>query len=117
MAGGNKYHAKKAPCFHGHVHDSKGEAHRCNELHDDQSAGLISDIVVHPRYFFVIGGAKVMGANNQALRFTPDFAYLDNATGRTVVEDFKGFRTKDYGLRVAFFRALYPELDFRESRR
>lgn len=112
----NKYGAKKAPCLHGHMHDSKGEAARCNQLHDDQAIGLVSDIVVQPRYFFVIDGAKVKGKGGQALRFTPDFAYLDNATGRTVVEDFKGMRTEAYGVRSAFFRALYPEIDFRETR-
>lgn len=103
--------------MHGHTHDSKGEAQRCNELHDDQAASLISDLCVQPRYFFSVDGRKVKGLNGQQLRFTPDFAYLDPTTGRTVVEDFKGMRTEAYGVRSAFFRALYPEIEFRETRK
>lgn len=116
MARGNKYGATKADCLHGHKHDSKGEAARCNQLHDDQACDLIADLCVQPRYFFVIDGNKVKGKGGQALRFTPDFAYLDRNSGNTVVEDFKGMRTEAYGVRSAFFRALYPEIEFRETR-
>ena len=113
---GNKFGAKKTPCLYGHMHDSKGESLRCNELHEEESAERIADLVIQPRYFFSIDGVKVKGINGHQLRYTPDFAYLDRATGRTVVEDFKGMRDRAYGVRSAFFRALYPEIDFRETR-
>ena len=32
----------------------------------------------------------------RSCRYVADFVYTDRATGRTVVEDTKGFRTKEY---------------------
>jgi hypothetical protein len=32
----------------------------------------------------------------KAVRYVADFVYIDNDTGRMVVEDTKGFRTPDY---------------------
>ncbi|RYG87624.1 MAG: DUF1064 domain-containing protein [Alphaproteobacteria bacterium] len=112
----NKYGAKKADCLHGHKHDSKTEAARCNELHDDQATGLISDIIVHPQYYFHINGQPLKHPKGRRIGIKADWAYLDNASGNTVVEDRKGFRTRDYVLRVAIFRACYPEIEFRETR-
>jgi hypothetical protein len=116
MARGNKFRAIRTDCLHGHRHDSKTEAARCNELHDEQATGLISDIIVHPKYYFHINGVELKHPKGRRIGITADWAYLDNTTGATVVEDRKGVRTRDYVLRVAIFRALYPEIEFRETR-
>lgn len=116
MARSNKFRAKRTDCLHGHRHDSKTEAARCNELHDEQASGVISDIVVHPKYWFWINGTQLKHPGGRRIGITADWAYLDNTTGATVVEDRKGVRTRDYVLRVAIFRALYPEIEFRETK-
>jgi hypothetical protein len=114
--GGNKYFAKKTECAFGHKHDSKSEASRCNELHEEQDLGLISQLEVHPKYFFAIHGKQVKHDNGRRVGMVPDWAYLDNRNGKTVVEDRKGMVVRDYAIRKAIFRALYPEIEFRETR-
>lgn len=110
---GNKYSAKKEACRHGHVHDSRKEARRCNDLHLLLRAGAISDLEQQPKYMFTINGVPVTALNGRQLRFTPDFRYREN--GQLIVEDTKGVRTTDYQLRAAFFRALHPEIVLRET--
>jgi hypothetical protein len=43
----------------------------------------------------------------------PDFQYFSG--DENVVEDVKGFKTADYTLRKAIFKALYPHITFVES--
>ena len=112
MKRGNKYHAKKATCQHGHTHDSRKEANRCDELHLLQRAGAISDLEQQPEYRFTVDGRAVMVGKRQ-LKFTPDFRYVEN--GQLAVEDVKGVRTRDYIVRAAFFRASYPDTILRET--
>jgi hypothetical protein len=47
--------------------------------------------------------------------YVADFAYTDRQ-GRRVVVDVKGFRTKEYRIKVKLFRERYPELVFEERR-
>ena len=35
----------------------------------------------------------------KAVTYIADFVYIDNATGKTIVEDCKGFHTKEYILK------------------
>lgn len=110
---GNKFKAKRTPCYHGHVHASKKEAGRCNDLHILQRAGAISDLEQQPVYRFTINGVPVTHLNGRQLKFTPDFRYIEG--GRLTVEDAKGVRTEAYQVRAAFFRACHPELILRET--
>ncbi len=110
----NKYRAKKAECQHGHTHDSGREAKRCNELHLLERAGQISTLRVHPQFWFIIDGQQVKHPNGWRVGFKADFAYIELPDLQDVVEDSKGFRTEAYVLKAAFFRALFPEVDFRE---
>ncbi|WP_380873621.1 hypothetical protein ACFB49_42730 [Sphingomonas sp. DBB INV C78] len=48
--GTNKFSAKKTACAHGHMHASKREALRCNDLHILQRAGQISDLKQQPKF-------------------------------------------------------------------
>jgi len=43
---------------------------------------------------------------------TADFVYEEN--GKTVVEDVKGVRTRDYILKRKLFKYNYPDIQFRE---
>ena len=110
----SKYGAKKTPCNQGHTHDSKREAKRCDELHLLQRAHEIMSLQIQPRFEFVISGKPVMMKNHQAARFTGDFAYVEVKSQKQVVEDSKGFVVRDYPLRAAIFRHLFPQIELRE---
>jgi len=110
-ASGSKYGAKKSNCLHGHEHASRREAKRCNELHLLQRAGKIERLEQQPVFRFEVAGQPVMLENGQQARLTADFTYVEN--GRQVVEDSKGFVVRDFPLRWALARALWPEIDWR----
>lgn len=110
----NKYGAKKADCQYGHRHDSIREAKRCNELHLLLRAGEIERLEFQPQYWFEINGRQIKHDNGRRVGFKPDFRYWDRHSGKQIVEDAKGFTTRDYPLRAAIFRALHPELVLRE---
>ena len=49
----SKYNASKMQCRQGHVHDSKKEAWRCNELHQMLERGEITDLQIQPAYILI----------------------------------------------------------------
>jgi hypothetical protein len=110
---GNKYHAKTAACSHGHTHDSRKEARRCDELHLLQRGGVISDLRVQVQFWFTIDGRQVKHENGRRVGIKLDFGYVEN--GANVVEDTKGVKTEAYVLRAAIFRALFPTIALRET--
>jgi hypothetical protein len=109
-----KYRAVKANCNAGHTHDSKREAIRCNELHALEAAGEISDLMIHPQYWFVINGRQLKHSNGRRVGYKSDFEYVEN--GMLVTEDVKGVVVRDWPLRRAVFKALYPHHDLRETK-
>ena len=109
-----KYRAVKAQCNSGHTHDSKREATRCNELHALEAAGEISDLIIHPQYWFVINGKQLKHGNGRRVGYKSDFEYVEN--GMLVTEDVKGVVVRDWPLRRAVFKALYPNHDLRETK-
>jgi len=109
-----KYRAVKAQCNTGHTHDSKREAIRCNELHALEAAGEISDLMIHPQYWFVINGRQLKHSNGRRVGYKSDFEYVEN--GMLVTEDVKGVVVRDWPLRRAVFKALYPHHDLRETK-
>ena len=78
----------------GEIFDSQREAQRYGELALLQRAGQISDLKRQVRYELIptqrIGGKVV----EKSCVYIADFVYTEN--GETVVEDTKGFRTRDY---------------------
>ena len=109
----NKYGAKKTHCSHGHKHDSKKEAARCEVLHDLWAVGQISNLVNQPVYHFVIDGKQVKHDNGRRVSYRADFEYVQD--GQKITEDSKGYITADYVLRKAIFKALYPTIVFRQT--
>jgi hypothetical protein len=109
-----KYRAVKAQCNSGHTHDSKREAIRCNELHALEAAGEISDLMIHPQYWFVINGRQLKHPNGRRVGYKSDFEYVEN--GMLVTEDVKGVVVRDWPLRRAVFKALFPHHDLRETK-
>lgn len=113
-----KWKAKKAYCKEGHKHDSLSEAKRCDELHLMQTAGEIDDLIVWPQFWFVINGRQVKHDNGRRLGYKGDFQYT--LEGREIVEDVKGSSkvvdSRDWPIRKAVFKALFPTHELREIR-
>lgn len=101
---GNKYGAKKTG-----THASQKEHNRANRLKLMQRAGLISNLreqvsfeLIPAQYEKTSGKDRAEGASpksriiERSCRYIADFVYTDNETGQTIVEDTKGYRTKEY---------------------
>lgn len=107
----NKYRARQTKCFQGHVHDSKHEAMRCNELSTLERAGEIRELQQQVKYTLIPTQREASsevyksGANKgqhkpgkvleKECNYYADFDYYTRS-GEHVVEDTKGVKTKDY---------------------
>ena len=109
-----KYGNKKTE-YDGHIFDSLAERRRYQELKLLLAAGQIVDLELQPKYILV---PKQKG--ERELTYTADFRYrepipfTDPAAYVVVVEDVKGFKTKDYIAKRKLFKWLHPDIDFRE---
>ena len=79
--------------------DSGREAARYIELRMLVRVGIIRDLELQKRYPIVINGVKVCA-------YIADFVYRDQS-GRTVVEDSKGIRTRDYIIKSKLMLAVH----------
>ena len=107
----NKYGNKKVT-VDGEVFDSKREYYRYTDLKFLESCGDISDLRRQVVYELIPAqrekstrvykkgrkkGQPIEGKIiEKAVNYVADFVYTDKATGKEVVEDAKGMRTKDY---------------------
>lgn len=99
-----KYHNRKIHAD-GKVFDSRKEYVRYQDLSLLEKAGKIYDLQCQVRYellpaqYEIIGDPKTGKAKRvcveRAINYIADFVYKDEK-GHTIVEDTKGFRTKDY---------------------
>ena len=93
---GSKYGNKKVVAG-GHQFDSKREARRYLDLKAMEMAGQIRDLRLQVRYLLIpsqrIDGKVV----EREVCYVADFVYEQD--GKTVVEDSKGHRTKEYILK------------------
>ena len=126
----SKYGAKKT-VFDGITFDSKREAERYRALVLLQSAGEIADLKLQvsfellPAQYAETGetykrgekaGQPKMKCIERSLTYIADFVYTRIADGKTVVEDVKGMKTKEYIIKRKLFRWMYPEYEFCEVR-
>lgn len=99
-----KYGAKPT-----HVGDirfaSRREARRYQELTILEKSGVIRNLELQPRFPLKVDG-------NLICTYVADFAYFEN--NARVIEDSKGFRTREYINKIKLFKALNPGVDFRE---
>jgi hypothetical protein len=110
----SRFFARKTLCKHGHSHASAAEAKRCNDLHLLQAAGHIVGLRYEPRFTFTVNGREVKMRNGQIMKFTPDFTYVQS--GKQIVEEVKpknGWMSRDVPVKIAFFQALWPEIELR----
>lgn len=99
-----KYGNKKVE-INGHVFDSRKEARRYQELRLLEKAGAIQDLQTQVKFILIPaqherntigprGGIRKGKLIERECAYVADFVYTEN--GNTVVEDTKGFKTKDY---------------------
>ena len=112
-----KYGNKKTT-VDGITFDSLKEAKRYKELSLMQRAGMIQDLQMQVKYILIPaqrepdtvgarGGIHKGKLIERECTYVADFVYKEN--GQTVVEDTKGFRTKDYLLKrkmLLFFHGI-----------
>jgi len=79
---------------------SKKEAERWGELRLLLAGGAIRDLRRQVRY-------KLLVSSVDTTTYIADFVYEDVATGETVVEDAKGFKTPEYKLKKKMVLAQY----------
>ena len=107
-----KYNAKKAT-FDGITFDSKAEMNRYCELKLMEKAKEISHLILQPE-FLLLEGFRYKGKKIQSMKYIADFQYIEK-DGTEVVEDVKGFKTKEYNIKKKLFLHKYGErFDFRE---
>lgn len=107
----SKYGAVKTECAFGHKHASKREAKRCYDLTMLERAGEIAGLQQQPVFKFQVNGKPIKMDNGREAKLTADFSYVEK--GRKVVEDSKGFVVRDFPLRWALAKAMWPEIDWR----
>ncbi len=94
--------------------DSRAEAERYAELALMQRAGEIRDLRRQVRIRLIAPFRHKVFGRQRGLDYIGDFAYTDCATGRSILEDVKGVRTKGYLIKRTLLLWRYPDLEFRE---
>ncbi len=112
----NKYNAKKVE-LDGILFDSQHEADRYATLKLQLRAGEISDLRLQVKYVLVpakrepdnigpCGGVKKGKIIEREMYYKADFVYKTK-DGTEIVEDAKGYRTKDYKLKRKLMLAVH----------
>jgi hypothetical protein len=99
---GHKYSARRV-VVDGISFASAKEAERYGELKLLQRGKQISDLRLQVRYKLVM-----------EVVYVADFTYYDRLTGKEVVEDVKGFRTKEYKRKKKLMRDQHG-IEIKES--
>lgn len=106
----SKYHAQKAKTADGIIHDSAKEARRWSELKLLERGKIITGLERQVKFVLIPAQYETyerVGKNGKRLKdgkrliekecaYIADFVYQVVDTNGMVVEDVKGFRTKDY---------------------
>ena len=110
-----KYRNKKT-IIDGITFDSKLEAKRYIQLKTLENANKIKNLELQPK-FELQPSFKKNGKTYRNIVYKADFKYFDNELGKLVVEDTKGFKTKDYMLKKKMFEYKYQDLEINEVQR
>lgn len=85
--------------------DSKKEAKRFCELKLMEKANIISDLQRQVKYVLIPKQKKDGKVIERECSYIADFVYMEN--GETIVEDTKGFKTKDYIIKRKLMLSVY----------
>lgn len=113
----NKYNAKSVE-YDGIKFDSQKEALRYKELRFLISEGIITDLRRQVKYVLIPtqrepdtigarGGVKQGKLLERECSYIADFVYTVVETGEIVVEDTKGFKTKEYAIKKKLMLFVY----------
>lgn len=113
----NKYNAKSVE-YDGIKFDSQKEALRYKELRFLISEGIITDLRRQVKYVLIPtqrepdtigarGGVNQGKLLERECSYIADFVYTVVETGETVVEDTKGFKTKEYAIKKKLMLFVY----------
>ena len=106
---GSKYRNKKV-IVNGIEFDSKEEAKRYIILANLQKNGLIFNLQLQKKYPLISAQYAVIDGKRKCVErecsYIADFVYKDK-TGNTVVEDVKGFKTKEYIIKRKLMLKIY----------
>lgn len=94
----SKYKNNKTE-YKGLKFDSEGERDHYIELELRQRAGDIQDLKTQVSFEIQPAFTDSKGKRIRAITYKADFVYYDLKDKRTHVEDFKGFKTKEYLLK------------------
>lgn len=108
----SKYHNNKID-IDGHKFDSTKEGKRYNELKLLERAGAIKDLELQ-KVFELQPGYTKNGKKIRPITYKADFVYLNLANNKIIVEDVKGFKTKEYLLKKKIFEYVYEDLEIKE---
>ena len=106
-----KYHNSKVTTVNGETFDSKREYERYCELSLLQKAGVIQNLQRQTKFLLIpsqyatdpkTGKEKLV---ERPVIYLADFQYTRD--GKTVVEDTKGFKTKDYIIKRKLMLHVY----------
>lgn len=106
-----KYHNRKVTTANGETFDSKREYERYCELSLLQKAGVIQNLQRQTKFLLIpsqyatdpkTGKEKLV---ERPVIYLADFQYIRD--GKTVVEDTKGFKTKDYIIKRKLMLHVY----------
>jgi hypothetical protein len=100
-----KYNNKKTT-VEGIIFDSKKEANRYLELKLLEKAGQIKDLELQPK-FELLPTVRRNGKTYRKCTYIADFKYFDIKESKYIVEDVKGFKTKEFRLKEKMFVAKY----------
>lgn len=99
-----KYNNRKVK-IDGITFDSRKEAERWCELKLLERSGKISDLKRQERFVLIPTQRIKDRVVERPLHYVADFTYTEN--GEKVVEDVKGFRTKEYVIKRKILLYLY----------
>ena len=108
----SKYHSRKTTIY-GITFDSKREANRYCELRLLEMAGKIKYLRLQHQ-FVLQPPFRKNGKTIRAITYVADFVYYDLERSKIVVEDVKGFKTKEYLLKKKMFEYKFPDLTITE---
>ena len=92
--------------------DSKLEAKRYSELKLLEKAGAIKGLELQPK-FRLIPTFRKNGKTYRGITYIADFAYYDE-NERYIVEDVKGYKTKEYQIKRKLFEYTFPDYTLTE---
>lgn len=108
----NKFHAQKVTVG-GVTYDSKKESKRAIQLQYLERIGEITDLKQQVEFELQEGFVNNEGKKIRSIVYVGDFSYIKD--GQCIVEDTKGFKTKEYNIKKKLFMHKFPEIKFVES--